>query len=118
MCDSLARKRSICHLHQPQSNFQKVLAFVPLLILGFVSLNIGATAQAASPDTAPTALTETITQIDAAANQHDLQAVMRFYDRQFTHSDGLTYTPHPPLLYSKRYLTCGNVTPTSPIRLL
>jgi len=93
MCDSLACKQSR-HLYQrqPQSHFQRVLAFVPLLILGFVGLSIGATAQAASPETAPTALTETITQIDAAANQHDVQAVMRFYDRQFTHSDGLTYT--------------------------
>jgi hypothetical protein len=36
------------------------------------------------------ALTNTLTQIDAAANRHDIEAVMEFFDRSFTHSDGLT----------------------------
>lgn len=40
---------------------------------------------------APAALAQIIAQIDAAANQRNLQAVLRFYSPQFTHSDGLTF---------------------------
>jgi hypothetical protein len=39
----------------------------------------------------PAAVAQIVSQIDAAANQRDVQAVMRFYSPQFTHSDGLTY---------------------------
>jgi len=38
----------------------------------------------------PTELTTALSQIDAAASQEDLRGVMRFYDRAFTSSDGLT----------------------------
>jgi len=31
-----------------------------------------------------------LTQIDAAANQHDVKAVMQFYGENFSHSDGLS----------------------------
>jgi hypothetical protein len=40
---------------------------------------------------APPELLETLTKIDAAASQGDLQTVMRFYSRNFTSTDGLTY---------------------------
>lgn len=40
---------------------------------------------------APVALVQLISQIDAAANQRNLQAVLRFYSPQFSNSDGLTY---------------------------
>lgn len=46
-------------------------------------------AQAASPDTAPPELKNTISQIDAAANSRNVQAVMQFYSPNFSHSDGL-----------------------------
>ncbi len=50
---------------------------------------------APAPDSQPTSppppeLTDTLSQIDAAASESDLRAVMRFYDRSFTSSDGLT----------------------------
>lgn len=47
-------------------------------------------AQAATPDTAPPELTNLLGQIDAAANRHDVQAVMEFYSPNLTHSDGFT----------------------------
>ena len=47
-------------------------------------------AQAATPQTAPTQLKNLLTQIDAAANQRDVRAVMQFYGENFTHSDGLS----------------------------
>jgi len=38
----------------------------------------------------PPQLTNLLSQIDAAANQHNAKAVMQFYSPNFTHSDGLT----------------------------
>ena len=89
----------------PISRFSRTtlcrLGILPLLLLG---LTIGATPgqaqtriipqppaapQPTSPP-APAQLTQTLTQIDAAANQHNLQAVMGFYSPSFTNSDGLT----------------------------
>lgn len=46
--------------------------------------------QAATPDTAPPELTNLLTQIDAAANRRDVQAVMEFYSSNLAHSDGFT----------------------------
>lgn len=46
--------------------------------------------QAESPDTAPPQLKETLAQIDAAANQRDVEAVLGFYHADFQNSDGLT----------------------------
>ncbi len=39
---------------------------------------------------APPQLTNLLSQIDAAANQRNIRAVMQFYSPNFTHSDGLT----------------------------
>ncbi len=47
-------------------------------------------ATAAPPQTAPPQLKNLLTQVDAAANQHNVKAVMQFYSAQFTHTDGLT----------------------------
>jgi hypothetical protein len=47
-------------------------------------------AQAASPETAPPQLKNTLSQIDAAANHRDLQGVMEFFAANFQNSDGLT----------------------------
>jgi ketosteroid isomerase-like protein len=62
----------------------------------FFLLTVGVTAawagvaQAESPETAPPQLKDTLTQIDAAANRRDAQAVMQFYGANFKNSDGLT----------------------------
>lgn len=45
---------------------------------------------AAPPETAPVELKQAIAQIDAAANQKNIQAVLQFYSPNFKHSDGLT----------------------------
>ncbi|MBC7970334.1 MAG: nuclear transport factor 2 family protein [Verrucomicrobia bacterium] len=42
------------------------------------------------PETAPTQLKETLAAIDKAATSHNIQAVLAFYNPNFTHSDGLT----------------------------
>ena len=47
--------------------------------------------QAESAATAPPQLKNALTQIDAAANNRNVQAVMQFYSKNFAHSDGLTY---------------------------
>lgn len=47
-------------------------------------------AAAATPQTAPPQLKNLLTQIDAAANQHNVKAVMQFYDENFSHADGLS----------------------------
>lgn len=47
--------------------------------------------QAEPPNTAPVQLKNALTQIDAAANNRNLQAVMQFFSPGFTQSDGLTY---------------------------
>jgi hypothetical protein len=46
--------------------------------------------RAESPDKAPPELKTTLSQIDAAANKHDIQAVLQYFSPNFTHSDGLT----------------------------
>lgn len=62
----------------------------PLAVLLSIGLSAGWTsAQAASPDTAPPELKNTISQIDAAANSRNVQGVMQYYSPNFTHSDGL-----------------------------
>jgi hypothetical protein len=50
----------------------------------------GLEAIAASPETAPPELTNLLTEIEAASNQRDVQAVLAFYGDNFTHSDGLS----------------------------
>ncbi|MDB9459250.1 nuclear transport factor 2 family protein [Dolichospermum circinale CS-1225] len=49
----------------------------------------GQFAQAREPENAPSTLTKLLTQIDTAANQGNVKAVMQFYSPTFTHSDGL-----------------------------
>jgi hypothetical protein len=63
-------------------------------------------APAARPaNPAPAALTQTLTQIDAAASQGNVAAVMAFYAPNFTNSDGLTYSTFQEALaaFWKRY---------------
>lgn len=52
----------------------------------------GLEAIAASPETAPPELTNLLAEIEAASNQRDVQAVLAFYDENFTHSDGLSHS--------------------------
>ncbi|GCL43341.1 nuclear transport factor 2 family protein [Dolichospermum planctonicum] len=58
-----------------------------LLAIGLSGL--GQLAQASQPENAPSTLTKLLTQIDTAANQGNVKAVMQFYSPTFTHSDGL-----------------------------
>jgi hypothetical protein len=46
-------------------------------------------ARAASPETAPPELKQTLSQIETAANRKDLQGVLQHYSPNFNHGDGL-----------------------------
>lgn len=65
----------------------------PILSAGILMLTLGfgGRVQAASPDTAPAELLESLEQIEAAANAQDIETVMSFYDDEFTNEDGFTY---------------------------
>ena len=63
---------------------------LPVAFLLTLGLSAGwTTANAATPDTAPPELKNTLAQIDAAANSRNVQAVMQFYGANFSNSDGL-----------------------------
>lgn len=61
------------------------------LLLGLTAITGAGVAQAATADSAPAELTEFLSQVDAAANQQDVGAVMQFYSPELVHSDGLHY---------------------------
>lgn len=65
-----------------------------LWALGFAASITGSlvpiSVRAESPATAPAPLKTALTQLDAAANQHNVKNVLQFYSPNFTHSDGLT----------------------------
>lgn len=70
-----------------------------LFSVGFLGLFVGwgtvtQVAQAAAPDTAPEELTTTLEQIEAAANEQDLDEVMSHYSESFSNGDGFG---HPEL---------------------
>ncbi|MEO0769224.1 MAG: nuclear transport factor 2 family protein [Cyanobacteria bacterium J06649_4] len=84
---------------QPQLRCQKPASrtFVSAALLG-LALSVSSasikglgTAHAASPDTAPAALTDAIDSIEAAASSGDLAGVMQRYSPDFTNEDGFTY---------------------------
>jgi hypothetical protein len=51
----------------------------------------GLTAQAAPPETAPTALVNALEQIESASNEQDIEGVMAFYADGFMNTDGFGY---------------------------
>ena len=67
----------------------KILATALLLSLGIVNCST-AIVQAESAATAPEELTETISGLEEAANNKDLERVIEYHDDNFTHTDGLT----------------------------
>lgn len=79
-----ASRRSSAH----SSHSRRWTALLTGLTLGLV---VGWTNQAVAQTDAPSELTATLDQIDAAASEGDVEAVMRFYSPEFTSSDGLTY---------------------------
>ncbi|MBW4637681.1 MAG: nuclear transport factor 2 family protein [Gloeocapsa sp. UFS-A4-WI-NPMV-4B04] len=66
------------------------LSSIALLLLTLALTTSWNRATAAPPQTAPPQLQNMLTQIDTAANQRNVKAVMQFYSPNFTHSDGLT----------------------------
>jgi len=63
---------------------------IALLLLTLALTTSWNRAAAAPSQTAPPQLQNLLTQIDTAANQRNVKAVMQFYSPNFTHSDGLT----------------------------
>ncbi len=72
-------------------NFSYLNRLVSLSLGLLMAVTIGDRTIAAPPATAPPQLQNMLVQIDAAANQKDIKAVMQFYSPNFTHTDGLTY---------------------------
>lgn len=63
-----------------------------LLSLGLLGMSVVTMpVQAASPETAPTALVNALEQIESASNAQDIEAVMAFYADDFTNEDGFSY---------------------------
>ncbi|MBE9178771.1 nuclear transport factor 2 family protein [Oculatella sp. LEGE 06141] len=75
-----------------QSALCKASASVSSLFLGLlISFGGSAIAQTETPPAAPPALTTALSQMDTAASEGDLDAVMEFFSPNLTHSDGLNY---------------------------
>lgn len=72
---------------------QTVKLFLSSLVFGIVLTGMGVVYAQTEPseptESAPSELTDTITQIDAAANQRNLDGVMQFFSPTFVHTDGL-----------------------------
>jgi hypothetical protein len=86
--------RSVFQLavHPPQSHQMKQ-NFLFQIALGFLISCAGLYAGrglAASPETAPPQLKQAITQIDTAASNKNVKAVLEYYSQTFKNSDGLT----------------------------
>ncbi len=73
-------------------------------------------AQATTPQNAPADLKNLLTQVDAAASQGNVKAVLQFYSPNFTHGDGLNlqtlekslislWQRYPKLQYSTKLLS-------------
>ena len=56
-----------------------------------LSLGVGLSVEAASPESAPPELTAALAQIESAATAQDVSAVMSAYSPAFTNEDGFTY---------------------------
>ena len=73
-------------LHAIKQRRANALLFLLTLLLTTLSGN-GVWAE--TPATAPTQLKNILTQVETAANRHEVKAVMGFYSPNFTNSDGL-----------------------------
>ncbi len=78
------------HLLPFQNRVRPTSNWLALFLLTLSLTTVWNRAQAAPPQTAPPQLKNLLTQIDAAANQRDVKAVMQFYGENFSHSDGLS----------------------------
>ena len=87
--------RKLLPFRQQPSGLSSKTRFQPTSWLALFLLTLSLTAvwnraQAQTPATAPQELKNLLAQIDATANQHNVDAVMQFYGENFSHSDGLT----------------------------
>lgn len=78
--------RPIASRRQPRHRWLR--ATLALVVLGTSLLPLRLV-RAESAATAPSQVKQTLAQIDAAANQRNLQAVLQFYTPNFANSDGL-----------------------------
>lgn len=86
---------SFCSPAFPRASQKRYLQYFLAVTLGLaLSWAPKATAQTSNPAAAaspPAEFVSRTTELDAAASQGDLDAVMKFYSPNFTSSDGLTY---------------------------
>ena len=64
---------------------------ITLLFSIFLLSGIGSIAKAQTVENPPKELIQTISEIEKAANEKDLEELLEYYDENFTNTDGLTY---------------------------
>ena len=81
--------RNLVTLKQRFLSFSSWGWLISLLLGCGFNFNLAIATKAESAKNAPEELTAIITQIEEAANRQDIEGVMKFYDSNFDHSDGL-----------------------------
>lgn len=89
MRNLLTFRHCLSGLFPSKTRFQ-TSSWLALFLLTLSLTAVWNRAQAQTPATAPQELKNLLAQIDAAANQQNVEAVMQFYGEDFSHSDGLT----------------------------
>lgn len=86
------RATAMPRFSQPLKSLAKTFPFkgsISFLLTVGLTAGLAIKVHAASPETAPPQLKETLAQVDAAATRKDVQAIMQFYSDNFKNSDGL-----------------------------
>lgn len=89
--DSPAPIQSLSRANRRLPHQRRWHTILSCLTLGLVMGWTGSGMAQTSPSAPPADLTTTLDQIDAAATEGNIEAVMRFYSPEFASSDGLTY---------------------------
>jgi len=76
----------------PSKNQFRSSSWLAVFLLALSLTGGWSRAQAETAETAPPRLKNLLVQLDAAANKHDVNAVMQFYSQNFINSDNLTHS--------------------------
>lgn len=85
------RSASIPTPHLPSRSVKRLSCIAVGVITSLVAVLYPIQSWANAPSPAPTELKTLLSQIETAANQHNVNAVLQHYSPTFKHQDGLTY---------------------------
>ncbi len=88
MCNPLSLRSAILPQLGDRARASLLASALSLVALGSSIFN-STPVRAQTPETAPSELEQILDGVDAAASSQDMDALMQFYDRDFTHADGL-----------------------------